>query len=335
MSSTVVLTDLGDAFSQAARAIIEQDGAKIVDAQRAYPDNPMEAMRDADALLVFWYPMTAEAMDQLRRCRIILRCGIGVDNVDLKAAAERGIPVCNVPGYSIHEVADHTMALALALARRLPALEQGLRAGNWKPDLPAIPAFEDMTFAIAGFGRIAQAVAERVRPFRFRLVAYDPYLPDSVFAEHGVERVGRDALLQEADILSLHMPMTAETRWFINEATLRSMKSSSLIVNTARGGLVDTVELAKALQRNAIAGAGLDVFEDEPLPPDHPILSCPNTIVTPHYAWHSARSGPKLHRMAAEEIVRALRGEPLHSCVNCSSTAAVPSETSFVRSKTS
>lgn len=323
MNPTVVLTDLGDALSLHARSLIEESGATLVDAQRVSPEDPVAAMRDADALLVFWYPITAEVIGQLRRCKIILRCGIGVDNVDLTAAAERGIPVCNVPQYCIDEVADHTFALALALARRLPALEQSLRAGVWKPDISPIPAFADLTFAVAGFGRIARGVIARARPFHFRLAAYDPYLSDAVLEREGVERLSREALFSQADILSLHMPLSAETRHFINADTVKQMKSSAVLINTSRGPLVDTVALADALQQKTIAGAGLDVFETEPLEAEHPIRNSPNTILTPHYAWHSAKSGPKLHIMAAEEILRALQNAPLQSCVNLKTSEVI------------
>jgi D-3-phosphoglycerate dehydrogenase len=327
MNPTVVLTDHGEILSLVARDLIEQSGARIVDAQRANPEDPVAAMRDADALLVIWYPMTAEVIGQLRRCKIILRLGVGVDNIDLQAEAARGIPVCNVPDYCTNEVADHAFALALTLARRLPTLEQCLRSGAWLPEMPPIPAFEDMTFAVAGFGRIGRAVIARARPFRFRLVAYDPYLPEETFARENVERTNREALLAEADILSLHIPLTSETRHFINADALSHMKSSAVLVNTSRGPHIDTVALAEALRQGTIAGAALDVFETEPLEPDHPLRTSPNTVLTPHYAWHSAKSGPKLHIMAAEEIVRALRNEPLQNCVNLRTSAIVTTTT--------
>jgi D-3-phosphoglycerate dehydrogenase / 2-oxoglutarate reductase len=215
-------------------------------------------------------------------------------------------------------VADHTLALALALGRQLPAIDRRTREGVWKlaPATVPLPAFREMTFATAGFGRIARAVLARARPFGFRLAAYDPYVSDGVLAGAGVERLALDALFAEADILSLHLPLTPETRHFVDAERLARMKAHAVLVNTSRGPLVDTVALAGALERRTIGYAGLDVFEAEPLPDDHPIRRSPYALLTSHTAWYSEASLPRLQRLAAEEALRGLRGEPLHNQVN-------------------
>ena len=317
MPPTVVITDHAFPDVRHERAAAEAAGARLVVAQCRTPAEVIEAGRDADALLVQWAPIDAEVARNLTRCKAIVRYGIGVDNVDLEAARRRGIPVCNVPNYCIDEVADHAVALALALGRQLPQLDARLRSGTWKfyPDRP-MPAFREMTFGTLGFGRIARAVHERVRPFRFRRVASDPYVSDLTLLESGVQPLALDDLFREADILSLHTPLTPDTRHVADARRLGLMKPTAVLVNTSRGALVDTRALADALRSGALAGAGLDVFETEPLPDDHPLRTSPNTILTSHVSWYSEASGPRLQQLAAEEAVRALNGEPLQHVVN-------------------
>jgi len=317
MPFNVVYTDHGFADVETERALIASAGGHLTVAQCKTPSAVIEAARNADALLVQWAPVPAEVINQLQQCKVIVRVGIGTDNVDLDAARDRGIPVCNVPDYCINEVADHTLAMALSLARQLSAIDRRVRAGTWGivPDAP-MPSFASMTFATVGFGRIARAVLDRARGFRFKLAAFDPYQDDEAFAEAGVTRLLLDDLFASADILSLHSPLTPETHHLIDTERLQQMKNTAIVVNTARGGLIDTNALAEALQAGDIAGAGLDVFETEPLPDDHPLRNCPNALLTSHVAWYSDQSVPTLQRKAAEEVVRALRGEPLLHRVN-------------------
>jgi D-3-phosphoglycerate dehydrogenase len=273
--------------------------------------------RDADALLVQWATISRELIATLDRCKVIVRYGIGVDSVDLAAAGERRIPVCNVPDYCIDEVADHALALALALARQVPQTDAVLRAGTWKIMPPApFAAFRDLTFATAGFGRIARAVLTRAKGFGFKLAAYDPFVDDTTFAAAGVRKLTAAELLGEAGILSLHLPLTDETKHFLNRTSLATMRRDAVVVNTARGALIDTQALAAALAAGTIGGAGLDVYETEPLPSDHPLRLAPNTLLTSHTAWYSAGSVPELQRKSAEAVLAGLRGGPLANVVN-------------------
>ena len=315
----VVLTDHGFASIEQEKTLLAAAGCELVVLQSKDPETLAVACADADALLVQWAPINAAVIAALRHCRVIVRYGIGVDNVDLKAAGARGIPVCNVPDYCIAEVADHALALALSLARQIPQTDAAVRAGTWKilPPTP-FPAFRTTTFATAGFGRIARAVLERARVFGFRLAAYDPFVPANAFADAGIQRLDLDALWRESGILSLHLPLTADTRHMVGETSLARMRSDSIVINTARGGLVDTRALARALAEKRIAGAGLDVFETEPLEPDHPLRQAPNAILTSHTAWYSAGSVPELQLKSAEAVVRAIRGEALVNVVNAS-----------------
>lgn len=310
----IVITDSGFANAIPETAVIGEAGFELVSAQCKTAADVIQAAADADGMIVQWAPITRNVIDSLSRCKIIVRCGIGVDNVDLAAAKQKGIPVCNVPDYCIDEVADHTVALALAQARQLVQIDARTRTGVWKiiPDHP-MPSFREMTFATAGYGRIARAVLDRAKAFGFKLAAYDPYAPPE---SDSIARLSLDELFQQADILSLHAPLVADTKHLVNASRLAQMKPTAILVNTARGGLIDTVALAQALQAGTIAAAGVDVFESEPLDRDHPLRKCPNALLTSHVAWFSESSVPKLQRMAAEEAVRGLQGKPLRNQVN-------------------
>lgn len=270
----------------------------------------------ADALLVQWAPINATLISCLRQCKIIVRYGIGVDNIDLKAAAQKGIPVCNVPDYCIEEVSNHTLALALSSLRQVTEVDRYVRNGVWNIVLPRpVLPFHKMNFCLAGFGRIARTVAEKANALGFRVKAYDPYISGAVMEEANVMPVGLAELFAEADILSLHLPLTGTSRHFINDVTLSKMKSSALLVNTSRGGLINMQALVRALSANKLWGAALDVFEEEPLPKSSPLLHCPNLLLSSHVAWYSSNSIPQLQRKAAEEIARGLRGEMLSNPV--------------------
>jgi D-3-phosphoglycerate dehydrogenase len=313
----IVITDHGFSNIEQEMRMARSLDAELVAAQCKTPAEVVAKTTDADALLVQWAPITAEVIARLKDCKIIVRYGVGVDNVDLAAAKARGIPVCNVPDYCVDEVADHTLALALALARQLPQIHQRILAGVWKttPDKP-LAAFRDMTFATAGFGRIAQAALNRAKAFGFKLAAHDPFASPETFAKNGVANVSLDDLFRQADVLSLHCPLTAETKQMVNAARLAQMKPTAILINTSRGGLVDTTALAAALNAGTVAAAGLDVFETEPLPLNHPLRRSDHVLLTSHVAWFSERSVPQLQQFAAEEVARGLRGEPLKNQVN-------------------
>jgi D-3-phosphoglycerate dehydrogenase len=310
----IVITDSGFKDIIPETAIIEGAGFELISAQCKTAEDVIAVAADADGIIVQWAPISAEVIHNLSRCKVIVRYGIGVDNVDIAVAKQKGIPVCNVPDYCLDEVADHTVALALAQARQLFQIDKRIRAGVWKihPD-NLMPSFGEMMFATAGYGRIARAVLDRARAFGFTLAAYDPF---EAPPGDKVASLSLDELFRQADILSLHTPLSPETKHFINADRLAQMKPTAIVINTARGGLIDTMALAQALQEGTIAAAGLDVFESEPLEADHPLRKCPNALLTSHVAWFSEKSVPRLQRLAAEEAVRALRGEPLKNQVN-------------------
>lgn len=301
----VVITDFQFPTIDAETQTVESAGGRLFSFQCKTEDDVIANASDANALLVQWAPITERVIEHLPNCRIIVRYGIGLDNVDVAAASKRGIIVRNIPDYCIDEVADHTFALVMSLARQLSTMDRQVRQGIWKivPARP-MPASRQMTFATIGCGRIARAVLSRARACKYKLAVCDPYLPEDADLPEGVTKVTLEETLRFADILSLHLPLSKESRHIINADTLSKMKPSSLLVNTARGGLVDTVALAAALDMGRIAGAGLDVFEKEPLEEDHPLRNCPNVILTSHVSWYSELSGPTLQRLAAEEAMR-------------------------------
>jgi D-3-phosphoglycerate dehydrogenase len=317
MSFRVVYTDFGFEEVSTERSIIEEAGGELIETRCRTADEVLSACRDADAVLVQWAPMPAEVIDALEKCRIIVRVGIGLDNVDLEAASRRRITVCNVPDYCIDEVADHAMALALSLARDLFQVDHRIRSGTWKiTPISRVASFSEMTFGTVGFGRIARAVHQRAAAFGFRGLAFDPQIKAETMQQDGVEKLDLDALFSESDILSLHAPLTAETHHIVAEPTLSMMKSNALLVNTSRGALINGNALAHALNQGRVGGAGLDVFETEPLPEDHPLRKSPNTILTSHMAWYSEQSVPRLQRLAAEEVARFMTGQPPRNPVN-------------------
>lgn len=291
-------------------------GAEFRTARCRTEEDVAEACGDADGLLVTFAPVGRRALAGLPRCRIVVRYGVGYDNLDLAAATERGVMVANVPDYCVSEVAEHTLALLLCLWRRICQLESQLRERGWASPAKPVRRLEGRVMGIIGLGRIGRAVATRVGGFGLRLIGFDPWVSAEVFAAAGVESVSLETLLQLADIVTLHAPLRDETRGLIRKETLRQMKPTAVLLNTSRGGLVVAGDLVQALREGWIGGAGLDVFEEEPLPRDHALRNLPNVVLTPHAAWYSEEAERDLRRRAARTVAEALRGEVPRSLVN-------------------
>jgi D-3-phosphoglycerate dehydrogenase len=266
----------------------------------------LAAAADADALLNTYFPLTAEDMAGLSRCRIIARYGIGVDNIDVGAARQAGIVVTNVPDYSVEEVAVHTLALILASLRRLPAAVAKGGTAPWSLEgLRPIPRLSELTFGVVGLGRIGRRVIDLLRPIGGRIVGFDPYAGADV---PGVERLpDLGSLLEASDVVTLHLPVTDETRGMIGEAELARMRPNALLVNTSRGGLVRTADLAAALRERRIGGAAVDVLEREALDADT-IAPLPGALVTPHMAYYSESSLRESQLKATTQVIKVLTG---------------------------
>jgi D-3-phosphoglycerate dehydrogenase / 2-oxoglutarate reductase len=267
------------------------------------------AVAGADAVLNCYSKMPGDVIRTLDSCRIIARYGIGVDTIDLDAANERGIVVTNVPDYCIDEVSDHALSLALALARGVTLLDRRVRTGSWTPtDARPLHRIRGRTLGLVGFGRIARALAVKAAALGYHVVATDPYIADDAVRDAGVEPLSFDELLERADVVSMHVPLTDESHHLFGSEALAKMKSGAILVNTSRGPLVDTAALRDALASGHLGGAALDVLEQEPPAPDEPLLQRDDVVITPHAGFYSEESVRELQRKAVEQVVDALAG---------------------------
>jgi len=299
-----------------ARGVLARIGAELRLASEVTPEAILQVAAGADALLVTYAKITADMIQQMPRCRIISRFGIGVDNVDLAAATSAGIVVTKVPDYCIDEVSDHTLALLLALVRKVPSSSARTHAGRWemKAVVP-IHRLRGSVLGLVGFGRIPQLVAPKAKSFGMKVVAYDPFVAQGVFTSAGVEGVSFPDLLRASDYVSIHSPLLPETRGLFGADTFGQMKRGAYLVNTARGPIVDEAALAAALDAGQLAGAALDVMAQEP-PPPSPLFGRDNVIITPHTSFYSEESLVELQTKAAEEVASVLSGRAARNPVN-------------------
>jgi D-3-phosphoglycerate dehydrogenase / 2-oxoglutarate reductase len=280
-------------------------------------DRVPEHAADADALVMSWLPVTRELINRLTRCRVIARFGIGVDMIDLDAATERGIIVCNTATYCLDEVSNHTMGLLLMLNRGLLHDIDGVRSIGWgRTPGPPPRRLYGQRLGLVGLGNIGKRVAGKARGFGLDVVAFDPYLQREQAAVDGTPLIGLDELLSTSDIVSVHCPLNAWTFHLLGPRELGLMKSCAMLINTSRGSVIDQAALTRALADGHLAGAGLDVFEIEPLPQDDPLRGLDNVILTPHSASTSVESAAECRRVALEHVVKVLRGGVPSDVVN-------------------
>ncbi len=308
----IVVTDANFPNLDRERDVAQRHGATFEEAHCTCEEDVIGAARGADVLLVQFAKVSRKAMQALPRGAIIVRYGIGLDNIDLYAARELDIKVVYIPDYATGEVADHTASLIVTALRKIVPLDRSVREGTWDPVGIAKPVsrFSESTVGFVGFGRIGREVHARLQPFGFRSIVADPHVDAAALASVNAVGVDLDTLFASADVITLHAPLTAQTHHIVNAARLRQMKSSAIVVNTARGGLIDTPALEEALGTGRIAGAALDVFEQEPLPADSALRRLSNVVLTPHAAWYSSRAVEQLQVLAADEIDRHLSGRP-------------------------
>ena len=315
MAGVVVITDCDHGDVDPERAVLDGHDVELRVLACRTPEEVAAQAGGADVLINQYVPITAAVLDALPRCRLVVRYGVGVDNVDLQAATERGVWVANVPDYGRDEVADHTLALALALLRGVVALDRSVRDGTWDLD-PARPLrrLATLTWGVVGCGAIGTAVARRAAGLGMRVLGYD--LP-TVRSQAPIERVPLEELLEEADLVSLHAALTPDTHHLVGAAALARMRPTAHLVNTARGGLVEEAALLAALDAGALAGAALDVLEHEP--PDElgwRLARHPRVVATPHAAWYSEEAFHTLKSEVAREALRVLGGGAPRSPVN-------------------
>jgi D-3-phosphoglycerate dehydrogenase len=320
---TVLIADYDFGDVNIEQAIIESAGFELRAAQCKNEDEVIEHGRDADGVLAQYAPIGARAINAFTRCRVIARYGTGVDIVDVEAATRRGIQVTNAPNeWCAEEVADHAVALWLAATRKICQYDRAVRRGEWRWQTGhPIWRLRGRVFGLLSFGAIARSIAERVRPFGVDIWTHDPFLDAAEIQRQDVRPVSFDQLVEAADYLVIQAPLTPQTRHLFNRATLRRMKPTAILINTARGPIVEDTALRQALVEGWIAGAALDDIEEEPAKqrdwrPNNPLLQLENVIITPHAAYYSQESIGAVRRIAAEEAVRVLSGVPALSPVN-------------------
>ena len=307
MSFTVIITDSGFPNIDTERSILEGRGCQVLDYQCRTEDEVVEVVADADLVISQWAPIRERAISAMKKARAIVRYGIGLDNIDVVAARARGIEVHNIPDYCLDEVADHTLALLLALQRQVFTVWNRVQAAKWINQPPLeLPPLKECTLGLIGFGRIAQKVSQRAKAFGTAVIAHDPYQPEETFTSNEVRAVPLQEIYSSCDLISLHCPLVEETRHLISCDSLGRMRPHTLLVNTSRGGLVASDDLLHALQNGVIAGAALDVVEEEPLPASAPIVKAPNIIITSHIAWFSSKSIGRLQSRVVEEALSVL-----------------------------
>lgn len=329
---TVVVADYDYGDVDIERAIIEQAGLRLVAADCRTEDDVIEAARDADGIIVQYATVGARAISALTRCEVIARYGTGVDIVDVDAATRRGILVTNVPNdWCQNEVADHAMALLLAAARKICGYDRATRAGTWRwQSGEPIHRMQGRALGLLSFGAIAQAIAARAHAFGMRVIAHDPYMAPEDVTAHGAMPVSFGELIEDSDYLVIQAPLTKETHHRIGEVELRRMKPTLILINTARGPIVNDAALYLALKEGWIAGAGLDDIEEEPAKrrdwkPENRLFSLDNVVITPHAAYYSEEAIRTVRDFAAHEVVRVLTGQPPLSPVNAAQIAIVRS----------
>ena len=294
--------------------------ADIIEVSADTPEEFAQGVRGMDAIITSWgFRIDADLINQLEQCVVIGVGSVGVDMVDIEAATAAGIVVTNVPDVFIEEVADHAMMLLLASARRMKTMDRMSASGEWwsgRPLLNHTPRMMGQTLGLFAYGNVARCTARRAKAFGMHVIAYDPYVSELVISEDGVEPVSFDELLARSDYLSVHAPHNEETHHSFSAVEFAQMKNTAIIVNTARGPIIDERALIQALQSDAIAGAGLDVLEQEPPAIDNPLLSMENVLISPHVASATTRMRPETRRRVGREVALVLRGRWPMSCVN-------------------
>ncbi len=314
----ILITDYAFPDLTFERAIIEGAGIELAEAQCRSAEQIASISGEADAVIVQFAPVREIAIASMKKAKVIVRYGIGVDNVDLEAAAARGIPVCNVPDYCLEEVADHTLAFILALTRQIIANADEIRQGGWKLAAPVLSmmCLRDMTVGVAGFGRIGREVVRRLVPFACKIVVFDPVATPDAIREAGAEAGSWEDVVKRSDLITLHCPSTASTRGMMNGSVFERLKPGCLLVNASRGDLVVTEDVIEALRSGQLGGAAFDVTNPEPPPLDSPLRSLPNVIIHSHIASVSPVAVRSLRQTAAQLAVAGVLGQPLWNIVN-------------------
>jgi D-3-phosphoglycerate dehydrogenase / 2-oxoglutarate reductase len=305
----VVVTDYEFQTLAPEKEVLSLLDVEFVAAQCHTEEEVIAVCKDADAIINQYAPISTKVIESLENCKVISRYGVGVNTIDVDTATQKGIVVGNVTDYSVDEVSDHAFALLLALARKVVKLNSEVKNGVWNFNLgKPIFRLRGRILGLVGLGRIPQALAKKAQSFGLSIIAYDPYIPQEVANQLNIKLVELNDLFKESDYISVHAPLTKDTRGLISDEQLNLAKKDLFIINTARGPVIDESALIRALQAGKITGAGLDVTEYEPIQPDNPLLKMENVIITPHVAWYSEQSEIELKRKTAQNVADVLSG---------------------------
>jgi len=305
----VVITDSGYSSYDIERTRLDTIDAELVVKQCQTEDDVIDLARDADGVIVRLQPFSERVCAALPKCRVVGRYGVGVDNIDCEAATRHGIAVGNVCDYAINEVSEQALGLLLSCARKITSHDKRIRTGEWDiGQTDPIHRMQGRTLGLIGLGRIPQVLVGKVKGFDFRILVHDPFVSDDLAAKLGVTLVDLDTLLAESDYISVHAPLNDKTRHMIDESALRKMKPTAILINTARGPVVDVNALYKALKEGWINSAGIDVHEDEPVPKDYCLFELDNVVISDHAGWYSEESIADLQRGAVDAVVAVLSG---------------------------
>jgi len=310
----VVITDCDHGSIEEEKEEVARIGAELVLAQVQQEEDLIRSCREADGLINQYAILSRKVLENLSKCKVVSRYGVGVDSVDLKAATDLGIIVANVPDYCMDEVADQTVSMILALIRKIVFFDKQVKAGVWdfREGIP-IHRIKGKTMGLIGCGKIGLEVARRISGFGVKVIAFDPYLAK---APAGIELKDFDSVLKESDMISVHCPLNQATRHLIGEREFRKMEKKPIVINTSRGPIVDEEALTRAIEQNRISGAGLDVLEKEPPGAGHPLLSRDNVVFSPHISFYSVESISELKRRTAKNVADVLTAKWPGSVVN-------------------
>ncbi len=312
----VIITDCDHESMDIEEKIFADAGIEMELKQAFSEDEVIEQCQDGDIFIVQYANITEKVMDHCPKLKYVVRYGVGVDTVDVPAATSRGIQVGNVPDYGMNEVADHAIALALALSRKIVKMDAFTKDEKWDY-IESIPVhrFSEQTVGVVGLGRIGRNFAKKMNGLGFRVIGTDPYFHATRETEEYLTAVSMDEVIEQSDIISLHCPADGNKDLF-NEETFKKMKNTAVLINVARGGIINENDLEQALTKGELGGAALDCMVGEPVGTDSPLFKHKNVIVTPHMAWYSEEAAKELKRKVAEESVRFAKGEPIHYPIN-------------------
>lgn len=299
------------------KKVVEEAGGEFLFGGDKTEEEFFKLVEEADSIVTVYREIDEEILIKAKLCKGVVRTGIGFNNIDIVKAGELGKYVCNVPDYCFDEVSDHAIVSGLSIGRKLYEWDKRVKSGVWSHEgMQPIYAYQNQTFGLLGFGNIPRYVAKKVKAFGFNVIAYDPFVSQEIADEFGVSLVSLEDLLAQSDYLSLHAPLTEQTKHTVNKESISKMKDGVIIINTSRGPLINEKDLYEALISGKVAGAALDVMEIEPPDMSNPLLKLDNVIITPHAAFYSEKSAKELRKKSFEEAVRIAKGLEPKNIVN-------------------